>query len=108
MATILAIPPICEPETSTMAISPTPSTTKRAWWGDRGVSTKIFTAVGAAGVVAATVGVLGISALGTPADATPRLYTDNLRGTSALDDMAITIGQARRQLRDVFITPDPQ
>ena len=78
-----------------------------SWWGDRGVSTKILTAVSAAGVVAATVGVMGITSLGSTADGTQRLYTENLKGTATLDDMAIVVGQARKQLRDVFITPDP-
>ncbi len=88
--------------------SPTPAgAQQRAWWGDRGVSTKILTAVAAAGVVAATVGVLGITALGTAADATQTLYEENLSGISALDDMASTVAEARKQIRDVLIDPDP-
>jgi len=51
------------------AVRPTPTTksssNRTAWWGDRGVSTKILTAVGTAGVVAAGVGVMGIVALGS-------------------------------------------
>jgi methyl-accepting chemotaxis protein len=85
----------------------TGSGAQRAWWADRGVSTKILTAVGAAGVVATAVGVSGIVALGSAADATQAMYRENVQGISALDDMAVTIGQTRKQLRDVFVVPDP-
>ena len=51
---------------------------RRAWWGDRGVRTKILTAVGAAAVVAAAVGVLGISALGTSAAPARTCTTGNI------------------------------
>ena len=54
--------------------SPMPAAAQqRAWWGDRGVSTKILTAVATAGIVAATVGVMGISALGDQSAADPAL-----------------------------------
>ena len=88
--------------------SPMPAAVQqRAWWGDRGVSTKILTAVAGAGVVAATIGVMGISALGTSADATQELYEGNLAGITAIDDMIVTVGETRKQLRDVLINPDP-
>jgi methyl-accepting chemotaxis protein len=85
------------------ATPPSPST---AWWGDRGVSFKILTAVTTAGAVAATVGVMGISALGTSAASTQALYSVNLTGTHAIDTMVLTVQKARTQLRDVLINPD--
>ncbi|MGY1762975.1 MULTISPECIES: methyl-accepting chemotaxis protein [unclassified Geodermatophilus] len=78
-----------------------------AWWGDRGLSTKILSAVGTASLVAAGVGVMGLAALGTSADATQELYEENLIGISALDDMSLTVAEARKQIRDVLIDPDP-
>jgi methyl-accepting chemotaxis protein len=46
--------------------------------------------------------------LGSSADRTQVLFEDNLLGISALDDMELTIGQVRKQIRDAYITPDPQ
>ena len=89
---------------------PTPVGTPRpkaAWWGDRGVRTKILAAVGAASVVAAGVGVMGLSALGASAETSNTLYASNIAGISAADDMMVTVGEARRLIRDVLITPDP-
>ncbi|WP_448615007.1 methyl-accepting chemotaxis protein [Modestobacter sp. URMC 112] len=80
---------------------------KASWWGDRGVSTKILTAVGAAGVVAATVGVMGLSALSTSAAASQDLYASNISGLEASADMKAVIGELRKLSRDALITPDP-
>ena len=84
-----------------------PAADSRAWWGDRGVRTKIVTAVGVAGIVAAGVGVMGLSALGASADTSQTLYASNVAGMGAADDMMVTVGEARRLIRDVLITPDP-
>ena len=80
---------------------------QRALWGDRGVRTKILTAVGVAGVVAAGVGVTGLAALGDSAAATHDLYASNLQGVSAVGDMNVVIGQGRTTTRDALSTPDP-
>src|SRR5829696_6790201 len=77
-----------------------------SWWGDRGVSTKILTAVGAAGVVAAGVGILGLTALGTSAATSQDLYASNIAGLQASADMTTTISDVRRTSRDALITPD--
>jgi methyl-accepting chemotaxis protein len=82
------------------------ATRSRAWWGDRGVRTKILAAVGVAGVVAAGVGVMGLTALGSSAQTSQTLYESNIAGISAADDMTVTVGEARRLIRDVLITPD--
>ena len=57
---------------------------RRAWWGDRGVRTKTLTAVGAAAVVAAGVGVLGIvRPAATVGGDQPGLYAGNVAGIAA-------------------------
>ena len=66
------------PVSASPAEAPSAPATSTAWWGDRGVSVKILTAVTAAGVVATTVGVMGISALGTSAATTQEMYNRNL------------------------------
>ena len=79
---------------------------RRSWWGDRGVKVKVLTAVGAAAVVAAGVGVMGLSALSASADTTHTLYASNLAGVSAVGDMNVVIGAVRKSSRDALITPD--
>src|SRR3954471_7125008 len=83
-----------------------PPARSRALWGDRGVRTKVLAAVGVAGVVATGVGVMGLTALGSSADTSHTLYASNVAGITAADDMMVTIGEARRFIRDVIITPD--
>ena len=106
-----------------MAAAPPPSTTPGSrrtapsgfvdersggsWWGDRGVATKILTAVAAAGVVAAGVGVMGITALGTSADATEQLYASNVAGLDAASDMRDAVARTRVQTRNALLTPNP-
>jgi methyl-accepting chemotaxis protein len=81
---------------------PTP---RRAWWGDRGVRTKTLTAVGAAALVAAGVGVLGISALGTSAATSQDLYAGNIAGLSAVADMQNALDDIRIAARNAVLTP---
>src|SRR4051812_39073583 len=81
-------------------------TGRTSWWADRGVATKILTAVGTAGVVAAAVGLMGINALSTSADTSHTLYATNLAGVNAVGDMNVTIGEVRKTTRDALITPD--
>jgi hypothetical protein len=95
---------------NTVTRTKTPLEPSRSWttvWGDRGVSVKILTVVTAAGAVAATVGVMGISALGTSAQTTQEMYDRRVVGISALDDMIATVHVARRQIRDVALQQDP-
>ncbi len=80
---------------------------RRAWWGDRGVKAKVLAAVAVAALVASIVGVMGISALGSSAQTTQRLYERNLQGAAALEDMVATVHIARRVIRDVAIQQDP-
>ncbi len=78
-----------------------------AWWGDRGVATKILSAVGVAGVVAAGVGIMGITALGASADTTQRLYASNMAGLDAASDMRDAVSRTRVATRNALLTPDP-
>jgi methyl-accepting chemotaxis protein len=55
--------------------------------GDLGVRAKILLAVTVAAAVAAIVGVLGISALGTTNDAARAMYTENFRGMEAASEL---------------------
>src|SRR4051794_32351030 len=79
---------------------------KASWWGDRGVSTKILTAVGTAGVVAAGVGVMGIVALGSSADTSHMLYASNIAGITSSDDMAASLADIKIAIRDTLVEPD--
>jgi methyl-accepting chemotaxis protein len=81
-----------------------PATT---FWADRTVRTKMLTTVGVAGAVAATVGVLGLSALSTSAQASHALYANNISALNASADMMTAIADVRRVARDALITPDP-
>ncbi|NYJ05340.1 methyl-accepting chemotaxis protein [Petropleomorpha daqingensis] len=80
---------------------------RSALWGDRGVRTKVLTAVAVAVVVAVAIGVLGLSALSTAAGRTQELYSGNLAGTKAADEMIVSVYTVRKDIRDVVITPDP-
>src|SRR5919112_6230303 len=56
------------------------SSSKSSWWGDRGVSAKTLTAVGAAAAVAVGVGVMGLGSLSSAAEATQRMHDSNGMG----------------------------
>ncbi|WP_222266571.1 methyl-accepting chemotaxis protein [Modestobacter marinus] len=80
---------------------------KASWWGDRRVSTKIVTAVGLAGVVAAGIGVSSLTALSSSAEATQDLYSGSIARISAAADIVVVVAEARKQIRDVALTTDP-
>src|SRR4051812_21264072 len=82
----------------------TPS--RAAWWGDRGVKTKILSAVTVAGVVAGAVGVLGISSLSDSAAAADAMYSDNLLGVAAAGDMDTALSDMRIGSRAVLLAAD--
>jgi len=63
-----------------MSTTPARRTTARSWIRDRGVSTRILTAVLLASLVGALVGVTGIAALARTNDATASLYRENVIG----------------------------
>ena len=65
---------------------------RRAWWGDRPVAVKVLTAVGAASAVAAVIGVTGLQALASEAEASQRMYQEDVRG---IDGIAALIGDVQ-------------
>ncbi len=65
------------------------------WWSDRGLSTRIVTAVLVAAVVALAVGVLGIVSLGATNSAATSLYQRDVLGL----EQATTIRRATLQMR---------
>jgi methyl-accepting chemotaxis protein len=75
-------------------------------WSDRSVKVKVLTAVGAASVVAATIGVVGIVALGDAADTTQRLYSQNLAGVAAIGAMTNDVQDLRIQNRNAILATD--
>ena len=77
---------------------------RASWWGDRTVKTKILTSVGVAGVVAASIGVLGLQSLGASADS---LYQDNVSGLTAVATLGDTVRDMRVNLRDTILGTDP-
>ncbi len=82
------------------------SATTGAWWGDRGIRTKVLTTVGAAGAVAATIGVMGLQALSASATSADALYEDNVQGVAAAADMDGLLGDMRVNLRDTLLSSD--
>src|SRR4051812_9411822 len=82
------------------------SASPRAWWGDRGVKTKVLAAVAVVSLVAVLIGVMGISALGTSADSSRMLYASNIAGLTAAADMRTAIADVRIASRNALLEPD--
>src|SRR3954454_9484536 len=53
--------------TSSGAAPAAPGSPRASWWGDRGVRTKVLTAVGTAAAAAVAIGVLGLTSLDSAA-----------------------------------------
>jgi len=85
--------------------APTAST---AWWGDRGVRTKTLAAVGVTAAVAVGVGVMGISALSSTADATQTLYEGNVGAITATSNMVDVVATTRIASRNAILEPTPE
>jgi methyl-accepting chemotaxis protein len=75
-----------------------------AWWGDRGVKTKILSAVSVAALVAVLVGVLGVQALGRSAQANQDMYETNLASVAAGADMRAALSDVRLNLRNAALS----
>jgi methyl-accepting chemotaxis protein len=91
------------PARSPRPTSPDDSARPRAWWGDRGVKTKILTAVSVAALVAVAVGILGLQALGRSATLNQNLYEVNLKSVAAGADMRAALGDLRVNLRSAAL-----
>src|SRR5690348_13284761 len=79
---------------------------RSAWWGDRGVRTKVLVAVAIAALVAVVIGVLGLFSLGAAAARTQNLYDANLQGISHAEEMAGALKDTRVTVRDVILAGD--
>jgi len=77
-----------------------------SWWGDRTVKTKVLATVGVTGLVAAGIGVLGLTALSGAAESADALYEDNVQGIAAAADMDGLVGDLRVNVRDTILGAD--
>ena len=80
----------------------------RALWADRGVRTKVLAAVVVTAVVALVVGVMGLVALNSSADATRQMHDHNIVGLEALGEMQNAISGVRQSSRDALLAPTPE
>jgi methyl-accepting chemotaxis protein len=79
-----------------------------AWFVDRGVATKILTAVAVAVLVGVAVGMMGLRALSASAGSAQELYDANLIGVQRAATLQATIDQMRIHARDVALSTDPE
>ena len=82
-----------------------PSGSRRSF-ADLGVSIKIIAAVSVAALVALTVGIVGLRALGEASDAAQRLYHTNVSDIAAVGHINATVGQARVDIANHAISLD--
>jgi methyl-accepting chemotaxis protein len=87
---------------------PTRSRDPRSWWADRGVRTKVLSAVAVAALVGVVIGVVGLTALSGAAERSQELYENNVQGLAAVADMSEAYGDVRVATRNAILTPDPQ
>ena len=78
-----------------------------AWWGDRGVKTKILAAVAVPAVAAATIGVLGMQAMGDATARAEKLYSGNLKGAVAGSQIDALVANLRVNTRDTVLSNGP-
>src|SRR4051794_27601721 len=76
------------------------------WFRDLGVRPKVLAAVGLNAMVAIAVGVMGLSSLSSSADQADTLYSSNVMGVSALDDIRGDVADIRLQGRSAVLAPD--
>ena len=77
-----------------------------SWFRDRGVRTKVLSAVLVTAVVALTVGLMGLRALSASADSADSIYTDNLLAVDAAGDMDVAVYVMRMEARNALIAVD--
>ena len=88
--------------------SPAGGGSRSAWWGDRGVSVKILSAVSVGAVVAAGIGVLGMTAMSKAADDSAELYSSNLLGSIQAVALETQLAQMRVVVRDALLASTPE
>ena len=96
---------------SPISSSPSPLASRRgprSWWADRGVRTKVLSAVALAALVGVVIGVMGLTALSAASQRSQQLYENNVRALAAVADMQEAYGAVRVAVRDALLTPDAQ
>ncbi|WP_235494859.1 methyl-accepting chemotaxis protein [Geodermatophilus sp. Leaf369] len=86
----------------------TPQPSTRAWWGDRSLRTKVLTAVAAGAVASVAIGVVGITATGSAADAGQEVYASNLMSVSQLAAVDGTLSDLRIASRNAVLAPEAE
>jgi len=81
---------------------------RRAWWGDRPVAVKVLTAVGAASAVAAVIGVTGLQALASEAEASQRMYQEDVRGIDGVAALIADVQAVAVAQRDAALARTPE
>jgi hypothetical protein len=79
----------------------------RAWWGDRGVKTKVVAPVAVAAVVAGTIGVLGLQAMSATQDRINSLYSDVTVPVNDLGKIGTSLEQSNALLSEILLNTDP-
>jgi methyl-accepting chemotaxis protein len=80
--------------------------TRRASFGDLGVTTKILAAVGAAAVVALAVGLIGLVSLANASDSAQLIYHSNVASIKSLANIRYSVTQARVDLANQALSTD--
>lgn len=80
--------------------------TRRFWWGDRSIKTKILAAVAVPIMGVAVVGALGISSMSTATEQTDLLYNGNLIGITIASEIQDVGANLRILGRDILLAQD--
>jgi methyl-accepting chemotaxis protein len=84
----------------------TARTTPTTWFRDRGVRTKVLSAVLVTAAVALVVGLMGLRSLSASTDSARSIYEDNLQAVDAVADMDVAVYAMRQKARDAVIAID--
>jgi methyl-accepting chemotaxis protein len=77
------------------------------WFNDLSVQLKIYTAVGVAGVAAASIGVVGLQRMSQMADAAEYLYRDNLVPVAQLGSVQKDVLRSWGAVTDLLVSREP-
>jgi methyl-accepting chemotaxis protein len=93
---------------SSAATATPPRARRSAWWGDRSVATKVLVAAGIPALVAAAIGVAGMTAMSSTESQAHTLYYTDTAAVDIAGGIAQSIGQARLDTRGAILalTPD--
>jgi methyl-accepting chemotaxis protein len=88
--------------------NPAPQSRSAAWWGDRGVKTKILAAVAVPALAAGVIGVLGMQAMSDATAQAEELYAVNLKGVETAGDVRAAVNALRLVGRDSILAIDAE